>query len=101
MLKITVFDTPTERRWILAGRLMGPWVKELRIAWKKMCPTHPDRASTIDLNEVTFVDKGGERLLRVMARKGARLIANGVYMKHLVEELKNTGKREARKLPFL
>lgn len=95
MLKITITETPTERKWVLAGRLMGPWVDELRSAWKRMAPTSVERACTVDLNEVTFIDKSGERLLRALCRRGVQLIADGLYTKHLVETLKITRKRKA------
>ena len=101
MLKITITETPTERKWVLAGRLMGPWVDELRTAWKKMTPTRRQRACIVDLNEVTFIDKSGERLLRILCRKGVQFIADGLYTKHLVENLTITCKRKTPKLPLL
>src|SRR6202047_1775698 len=48
------------------------------------------RACIIDLNGVTFIDKSGERLLRAMSKKGAQLIAEGLYIKHVLEQLKNS-----------
>lgn len=101
MLKITITETPTERKWVLAGRLMGPWVDELRTAWKRIAPTDRERACTIDLNEVTFIDEHGEKLLRTLCRKGVQFIADGLYTKHLVENLKITRKRKAPTLPLL
>jgi len=92
MLKITITETPTEKRWILQGRLVGPWVDELRTAWKKMHRSQDVRACIVDLNNVTFIDKFGERLLRAISRKGAQLIASGMYTKHVLEKVKTTGK---------
>ena len=89
MLKITVTETPGERRWVVQGRLIGPWVAELRATWRRW-GGRDKRTCIIDLNDVTFIDKAGERLLRAMSKKGARLTANGVYIKHLVEHLKNS-----------
>src|SRR4029077_16381825 len=34
MLKITITDTATEQRWTLQGRLVAPWVDELKTSWK-------------------------------------------------------------------
>jgi hypothetical protein len=98
MLKITITETATERKWILAGRLVGPWVGELRTTWKRMVPTHAGRVCTIDLDEVTFIDRGGERLLRALSRKGVRLMANGLYTKHVLDTLKVTSKTSVRNL---
>jgi hypothetical protein len=93
MLKITVTETPTERKWVLAGRLVGPWVKELRATWKRAVTTHAGQACTIDLNEVTFVDKDGERLLRALSRKGVQLVGDGLYTKHILGRLRTPSKR--------
>ncbi len=88
MLKITIMETATERRWIVQGSLVGPWVSELRTTWKRAHRSHDKRACIIDLNDVTFIDKSGERLLRAISKKGAQLIAGGMYVKHVVEQLK-------------
>ena len=88
MLKITIMESATERRWIVQGSLIGPWVSELRTTWKRAHRSHDKRACIIDLNDVTFIDKSGERLLRTISKKGAQLISGGVYVKHVVEQLK-------------
>jgi anti-anti-sigma regulatory factor len=92
VLKITTMETATDRRWIVQGRLVGPWVSELRTSWKKAHRSQDRRACIIDLNDLTFIDKSGERLLRAMCKKGAQLIANGIYTKHLLEKVRTTGK---------
>lgn len=98
MLKIIVTETQTESRWILQGRLVGPWVRELRSCWKKSHRAQSSQRCVIDLNDVTFIDKSGERLLRAMSKKGAELVANGMYTKHVLDMVKTTGKRSLSKL---
>jgi anti-anti-sigma regulatory factor len=88
VLKITIIETATDRRWILQGRLVGPWVSELRTTWKRAHKSQDKRACIIDLNDVMSLDKSGERLLRAMHKKGAQLTAAGMYVKHVVEQLK-------------
>jgi anti-anti-sigma regulatory factor len=88
VLKITIMESATEMRWIVQGSLVGPWVSELRTTWKRAHRSHDKRACIIDLNDVTFIDKSGERLLRTISKKGAQLISGGVYVKHVVEQLK-------------
>jgi len=75
------------------GRLVGPWVSELRTTWKRTHRSQDKRACIIDLNDVTFIDKSGERLLRAMSKKGAQLFAKGLYVKHVLEQMKTGGKR--------
>jgi ABC-type transporter Mla MlaB component len=93
MLKICFSETPSEERWILHGQLTDPWVRELRASWKKYHRREEQRACIVDLNDITFIDKSGERLLRSMLREGAQYIANGVYIKHVLERL--TTRRKA------
>jgi outer membrane protein TolC/anti-anti-sigma regulatory factor len=87
MLKITFNETPAEERWILYGRLAAPSVGELRTTWKKNHRNDRRRACIVDLNEVTFIDKSGMRLLWMLAREGAQFTASGIYTKHIIEQL--------------
>lgn len=86
MLRITRTETPAEEKWILQGRLVGLWVGELRRSWKKNHRADANRPCVVDLNEVTFIDKDGETLLRTMSKEGAQFIATGIYIKHLLQE---------------
>jgi hypothetical protein len=85
VLRITLHETPTEKRWILQGRLVGPWVGELRTSWKKTHGNHSGGTHIVDLSDVTFIDNRGERLLRTMSKEGAQFIATGIYIKHIVQ----------------
>jgi anti-anti-sigma regulatory factor len=87
MLKISFSETPSEERWILQGRLTAPWFRELRACWKKKHRRDNRRACIVDLNEVTFIDKCGERLLRMLARHGAQFTASGMYTKFILEQI--------------
>jgi outer membrane protein TolC len=92
MLKIRFSETPSEERWTLHGRLTAPWVRELRTLWKKNHSRDKQRACIVDLNEITFIDKSGERLLRAMVKERAQFIASGIYIKHVLEKLTSKGK---------
>jgi anti-anti-sigma regulatory factor len=98
VLKITIKETPAERRWIVQGRLVGPWVSELRTVLKTTRRSRDKRICIIDLNDVTFIDNGGERLLRAMSKKGAQLIAQGVYIKHMIEQVRNSWMPSAERI---
>jgi hypothetical protein len=86
VLKIIISDTPAETRWILQGRLVGVWVDELRTSWKKKPRRQNAVPCVIDLNDVSFIDQKGERLLRALAKKGAQFIASGIYIKYVLQE---------------
>jgi anti-anti-sigma regulatory factor len=88
MLKISITNTAAEERWTLQGRLVAPWVNELKASWKKAHRTAQGRRCIVNLDEVTFIDKSGERVLRSMATQGAQLVGSDVYIKHVLDRLR-------------
>ncbi len=86
MLKITRTGTPEEEKWILQGRLVGLWASEVRRIWKETHRTGDNLKCIVDLNEVTSIDKTGERLLQTMSKQGAQFVATGVYIKHVLQQ---------------
>jgi len=97
MLRVSYSETTHGQRWTLFGRLVGPWVEELRSCWRQARQRAPLARAVVDINEVTFIDKAGEILLREMLSAGAELIATGVFTKHLLESLRNHQERELRR----
>jgi hypothetical protein len=85
MLRITVQGDGDRCRLQLSGRLCGLWVDETANVW------HPALCSgkeiEIDLRQVTAVDDAGRGLLSAMHQAGARLVAEGVAMTALLEEI--------------
>ena len=98
MLRITIAETNAEEKWTLEGSLVGPWVGELRSSWKKSHCDHSERTYVVDLSDVTFIDRRGERLLRTMLKEGARFIAADIYTKHVLKERRTRRNREGAKL---
>jgi hypothetical protein len=86
VLKITRIETSAEEKWTLQGRLVGLWVSELRKCWKKTHRTDNNLKCIVDLNDVTLIDRKGERLLRTMSKEGAQFIATGIYIRHLLQQ---------------
>ncbi|MCU1251466.1 MAG: hypothetical protein JWQ49_4495 [Edaphobacter sp.] len=88
MLRITVTEGASEQLWVLQGRLTGCSVEELTANWRVNRKDRPTTQSCIvDLNEITSIDKGGEQVLLMMIRDGAKFVATGVYTKHLLQSL--------------
>src|SRR5258705_6937677 len=85
MLRITVQEDGSLWRLHLAGKLAGAWVAETENTWRS-APISGRRLE-IDMKEVTWIDEAGRRLLQAMNQAGARLIAKGVAMEALVEEI--------------
>jgi hypothetical protein len=87
MFRACCSDTAGTQRWSLHGRLAGPWVDELRSCWKQAREREPLVRAIVDLKEVTFIDRAGEKLLAEMRGAGAELIATGVEHQHLIATL--------------
>jgi hypothetical protein len=93
MLRITVHEDDGQCRLELAGRLGGPWVTETESVWR--AAPYSRKEMEIDLRQVTAVDDAGRGLLSAMHQAGARLVAEGVAMAALVQEITGeiTGKQ--------
>jgi hypothetical protein len=87
MLKISRIDTETEQRLILEGRLATPWIADLDSHWKETRYAHPERDFLVDLQGIVRIDNAGECALALMKAEGARFLASGIRMKHLVQNL--------------
>ena len=61
MLRITITETLSEQRWTLEGRLVQPWISELKSTWTKTETARRERKCVVDLTGVTFIDKSGEK----------------------------------------
>ena len=87
MLKITTHDLPPVTSFVLEGKLVGLWVKELEKCWENVLAADPSRAVQVNLAAVTFIDCAGRELLSRMRRQGARLLSNGVLINAIVAEI--------------
>jgi hypothetical protein len=96
MLRITHDDTTGKQGWTLCGRLSGPWVGELRSAWERL-GGRSNKTNVVDLTGVISIDEQGEALLRAMKADGARFIARGVDMKHILAHLRSKARPSLRR----
>ena len=87
MLRIAVADGIAERRWVIQGRLVEPWVSELEKAWETSCRLRDERKCVVDLADLTAVDERGEKVLKAMKESGAVFEGCGLYTSQLVEDI--------------
>ncbi|HEY4308792.1 MAG TPA: hypothetical protein VGN12_05000 [Pirellulales bacterium] len=72
MLRITQLPVSAPARaFRLEGKLVGPWLEELRQA----CGTNPDLLSilSLDLSGMRFVDEAGAKYLRSLVGQGVQI----------------------------
>jgi hypothetical protein len=96
MLKISVIDNRKERRMLLEGKLIAPWVAELRTAWKAANEEIADRALVVDLRNITVISQEGEKVLSELMIAGARFRCSGVLIKHVLKQLARKKQQELR-----
>lgn len=89
MLMITKHQDGNTATFELAGALAGDWAIELEHCWSKAATNPEVTRIVVDLTEVTFVDEIGKGLLSSMTREGVELIARGILMGSIVEEIAN------------
>lgn len=89
MLKITVVESEDDITFVLAGRLVGPWVEELRRCWQSQRASRVCRVGVyrVDLVDTTAVDDDGKALLMEMHRHGAEMKTRGCLMRAIVDGL--------------
>lgn len=84
MLRITFTQETGEVKCRLAGKLVGPWAEEFATAWAATSAQLGDRVATVDLQDVTFVDETGERLLAQLHEQGVQLRASRPLTREIV-----------------
>jgi hypothetical protein len=87
MLKISTIDTSTERRLVLEGKLVEPWVGELTKDQDQVFETLAGRQLVVDLKNITFIGREGEDALLQLMKDGAKFCCNGVLTRHLLKQL--------------
>jgi len=87
MLKISTIEGHTERRLIVEGTLVGPWVTELRSAWERVSTDLFDRKIVVDMRHITAISQEGENVLFELIQKGVKFRCHGVFTKHILKQV--------------
>ncbi len=93
MLKISVVESRTQRRLVLEGRLIAPWVAELRTEWSRARAEFDGRELVIDMENVMVISQEAENTLLQMMNEGARFRCSGVLTKHVLQQLMRRRKK--------
>jgi anti-anti-sigma regulatory factor len=87
-LKITIQEQDQTIEIKLEGRVVGPWVAELRRVWGETAAQLGAKALSIDIQHVTYADAEGKQALRdIYAQTHAKLIASSPWAQYLAEEI--------------
>ena len=81
MLRITEQSHPAGRKAVvLEGRLVGPWVEELRRVIREAGAAE----ITVDLEAVSFADEDGVAALRGLRDSGVRIAGSSGFLAALI-----------------
>lgn len=87
MLRISTIDTRTQRRLVLEGKLVEPWLGELREAFRGASETLEGRKLVVDLTDVTVISCEAESTLSELMEQGAKFSCDGILIKHMLRKL--------------
>ena len=96
MLKISIKDGPNHRRLVVEGKLVAPWVDELKTTSEKAQDDLNGRELVIDLENLTTISQQGETLLMELLKSGVKFRGHGVYTKYVLRQIANAGGTPAR-----
>jgi len=94
MLKISILDTPSQRRLLLEGKLIGPWAAELARVWRQATADPNGRALIIDVKGLTAISEDGENVLLDLMKEGASFRSSGVFTKQVLKRMARTIRRD-------
>ena len=87
MFKISIIETPSQRRLVLEGKLIAPWTAEVERAWTSAGGQLEGRRLIIDLRNVTLISGDGENILMQMMKEGAKFSTRDVLTRHVLKQL--------------
>jgi anti-anti-sigma regulatory factor len=87
MMKIQTKERDGETVLEIEGRLAGAFVPELESCWQAALRREPKRNISVDLKNVTCVDRAGRRLLEAMYSSGVRFRRAGLGIQDILEEV--------------
>src|ERR1700733_1258425 len=94
MLKISILDTPSQRRLLIEGKLIGPWAAELARVWRQVTADLNGRALIIDAEGLTAITEDGENVLLELMKEGASFRASGVFTKQVLKRMTRKFRRD-------
>jgi anti-anti-sigma regulatory factor len=87
MMKVQVNEAGDELILEVEGRLAGAFVPVLENCWRSARANQPNRKISVDLKNVTCVDRAGRYLLQLMRSSGVPFLRAGLATQDALEQL--------------
>jgi len=95
-LKVSLIDSPRQRRLVVEGKLIAPWTAELRNACQEANADLRGRELVIEMKHVTSISQEGENVILELINGGIRFRCQGVFAKQVVKEVNRRASRNRR-----
>lgn len=92
-MRISLEECKSSISLVLEGRLVGPWVDELRSVCNTRTVPSKTVQLTVDLCGLTAMDTRGQGLLDELLQNGATLCCSDVMNQYLIEQMGGAGGR--------
>jgi hypothetical protein len=97
MLKISLIDRRSQRRLVLEGKLIAPWVAELRSAFERARADLQGRELVVEMKHITTISQEGENVLLQLMTEGTRFRCCGdVFTKHVLKQLARRASKDVQ-----
>ena len=80
----------------MEGKLIEPWVAELRRTWSDAGEGLQGRKLVIDLANVTAISQEGENAITDLMNEGARFSCDGILTRHVLRRLSRRWRTKCR-----
>jgi len=87
MMKVEVQESGNQLIFQVQGRLAGAFAAELESCWRRAQSAHPGSRISVDLKNVTCIDRAGKHLLQSMHRSGVPFLRAGLAIQDILEHI--------------
>jgi hypothetical protein len=93
MLKISLIDSPRQRRVIVEGKLIAPSAAELRNVCRQASIDLRGRELIVEMKHVTDISQEAKNVILDLINEGIKFRSEGVFTKHVMKELSRRARR--------
>lgn len=98
MMRISTVDTQKHRHVVVEGKLVGPWVTELKSACHRAQADLSGRELVVDLRWLMVISQEGENALAELMREGIRFHGRGVFAKYVLADIARRAGRNIQEM---
>lgn len=96
MLRISTIESSSQCRLVLEGKLISPWVGELKTTCEKARAELHGRKLVVDIKYLVSISREGENVLLQLMDEGVMLRGCGLFTKHILKQLAQKKRRNHR-----